>query len=111
MQTDNFFESIKHNLNGQPGQPIVFGVCKAISERFGQEPWICRATVIVLGVFFTFATLVGYILLGLLMNETEERTRGVFRGLGIWCSEAVDKLATLGREIMNGSSERNGSSS
>jgi len=110
MEHHNLFESIKHNLNGRPGQPIVLGVCKALAERFGQEPWVFRAIAIVLGVFFTFATLAAYILAGLVMPETEQRTKGVFRGLGIWLQEMVDRLAALGRELFAGPTQRNGSS-
>jgi phage shock protein PspC (stress-responsive transcriptional regulator) len=108
MNTENLFESIKENLNGRPGQPIVLGVCKTLAERFDQEVWIFRAAAIVLGVFFTFATLAAYILLGLFMKETEERTRGVFKGLAIWCRELLDKLAYACRDMMGGRTEGNG---
>lgn len=111
MDQQNLFESIKHNLNGRPGQPIVLGVCKTLSERFGQEPWVYRAAAILLGVFFTFATLAGYVLLGLLLPETAERSKGVFRGLGLQIREWVDRLAEFGREIINGPTQRNGNSS
>ena len=110
MDKENLFDSIKENLNGRPGKPIVLGVCNALAARCDQEVWIFRAVTIVLGVFFTFATLAAYILLGLFMQETEERTKGLFRGLGIWCQEACDKLAALGRELFGHSAERNGSS-
>ena len=33
MQDETFFDSIKRNLNGQPGQPIVLGVCKTLAAR------------------------------------------------------------------------------
>ena len=88
----------------------ALGVCKALSERFGHEPWIFRAAVIVLGVFFTFFTLAAYILLGLAMPETGERTKGVFKGLGIWLQESIDRLASLGRDLFSGPTQRNGSS-
>jgi phage shock protein PspC (stress-responsive transcriptional regulator) len=110
MNTENLFESIKENLNGRPGQPIVLGVCNALSQRFEQEVWVFRAAAIVLGVFFTFATLAGYVLLGLFLNETEERTRGVFKGLAIWCRELLDKLTDACKDVFGGRTERNGSS-
>jgi phage shock protein PspC (stress-responsive transcriptional regulator) len=110
MEHHNLFESIKRNLNGRPGQPIVLGVCKALARRCGHEVWVFRAAAIVLGVFFTFATLAAYVLLGLFMPETEERTKGVFRGLGIWLQEMVDRLAALGREFFSGPTQRDGSS-
>ena len=110
MNTENLFESIKENLNGRPGQPIVLGVCKTLAERFDQEVWIFRAAAIVLGVFFTFATLAAYILLGLFMRETEDRTKGVFRGLGIWCRESCDKLSDVGKDLFGGPTQRNGNS-
>lgn len=108
MRSEDLFESIKENLNGRPGQPIVLGVCNALAARTGNEAWIFRAAAIVLGVFFTFGTLVAYILLGLFLEETEGRTRGVFRGLGIWLQELVDKCVTVCRDAFDGGSTRNG---
>ena len=110
MSTENLFESIKENLNGRPGQPIVLGVCSVLANRFGQEVWIFRAGAIVLGVFFTFATLSVYILLGLFMKETEARTRGLFRGLGVWAQEFADKVVAGCRELFGHTTERNGTS-
>jgi len=96
MQDDTFFESIKKNLNGQPGQPIVLGVCKTLAARFNQEVWLIRLAAIVLGALFTFATLVAYILLGLFMAETCDRTKSLFEGLGIWFREVTEKAAHYG---------------
>lgn len=104
------FESIKQNLNGRPGQPIVLGVGQALAKRLNQEAWVTRGAFIVLGVFFTFATLAAYILLGLFMPETEARTKGVFRGLVIQAREWIDQLAGFGKDIFNGTTQRNGSS-
>ena len=95
MQEDTFFESIKRNLNGEPGQPIVLGVCKTLAARFKQEVWLIRLAAIVLGVFYTFGALVVYILLGLFMTETADRTKSLFEGLGIWFRELTDKVADL----------------
>ncbi len=95
MQEDSFFESIKRNLNGEPGQPIVLGVCKTLAARFDQEVWLIRLAAIVLGVFYTFAALVAYILPGLFMAETADRTKSLFEGLGIWFRELTDKVADL----------------
>jgi phage shock protein PspC (stress-responsive transcriptional regulator) len=110
MNTENLFEDIKENLNGREGQPIVLGVCNVLAKRFEQEVWIFRAAAIVLGVFFTFATLVAYILLGVFMKETEERTKGLFKGLGIWAQECCDKCVALCRELFGTNSPRNGTS-
>ena len=33
MQDETFFDSMKRNLNGEPGQPIVLGVCKTLAAR------------------------------------------------------------------------------
>jgi len=110
MDHQNLFESIKHNLNGRPGQPIVLGVCQALARRCNQEVWIFRAGAIVLGVFFTFATLAAYVLLGLFMQETEQRTRGVFAGLGVWFRELLDRLGDLWTDLFGGPKQRNGSS-
>jgi len=98
MQDETFFDSIKRNLNGEPGQPIVLGVCKTLAARFNQEVWLIRLAAIVLGVFYTFFTLVAYILLGLFMNETSHRTKSLFEGLGIWFRELTEKV---GRHFNN----------
>ena len=103
MQEDTFFESIKRNLNGEPGQPIVLGVCKTLAARFNQEVWLIRLAAIVLGVFYTFGALVAYILLGLFMTETSDRTRSLFEGLGVWFRELTNKIADL---FTSGSSHR-----
>jgi phage shock protein PspC (stress-responsive transcriptional regulator) len=111
MSTDNLFEDIKENLNGTEGQPIVLGVCSVLAKKFDQEVWIFRAAAIVLGVFFTFVTLAAYILLGFLLKETEERTRGVCKGLCIWLKEICDKCVELFRDLFGHSSRSNGTSS
>jgi len=95
MQENTFFESIKRNLNGEPGQPIVLGVCKTLAARFDQEVWLIRLAAIVLGVFYTFIALVAYILLGLFMTETSDRSKSLFEGLGIWFRELTEKVADL----------------
>jgi len=95
MQENTFFESIKRNLNGEPGQPIVLGVCKTLAARFDQEVWLIRLAAIVLGVFYTFVALVAYILLGLFMTETSDRSKSLFEGLGIWFRELTEKVADL----------------
>jgi phage shock protein PspC (stress-responsive transcriptional regulator) len=93
MQDENFFDSIKRNLNGEPGQPIVLGVCKTLAARFNQEVWLIRLAAIVLGVFYSFVTLVVYILLGLFMEETSHRSKSLFEGIGIWFREFTEKVA------------------
>ncbi len=108
MQEESFFESIKRNLNGEPGQPIILGVCKTLAARFNQEVWLIRLAAIVLGVFYTFATLVAYILLGLFMVETSDRTKSLFEGLGVWFREFTQKVADLfGNIFGSDSSGRN----
>ena len=92
MQDETFFDSIKRNLNGEPGQPIVLGVCKTLAARLNQEVWLIRLAAIVLGVFYSFITLVVYILLGLFMAETSHRTKSLFEGLGIWFRELTEKV-------------------
>ena len=102
MQENTFFDSIKRNLNGEPGQPIVLGVCKTLAARFNQEVWLIRLAAIILGVFYTFITLVAYILLGLFMEETSSRTKSLFEGLGIWLREFLDKAGDKCTEIFGG---------
>ena len=93
MQDETFFDSLKKNLNGEPGQPIVLGVCKTLAARFNQEVWLIRLAAIVLGVFYSFITLVIYILLGLFMEETSHRSKSLFEGIGIWFREFTEKVA------------------
>lgn len=107
MQDETLFDSIKRNLNGEPGQPIVLGVCKTLAEQFGQEVWLVRLVAIVLGVFYTFVTLVAYILLGLFMEKTAHRTRRLFQGLGVWFRELTEKCGGRCNDFFgNGSSRR-----
>ena len=80
-----------------------------LAARFGQEVWVFRAAAIVLGVFFTFATLLAYFLCGLFMKETEDRTRSLFKGLCIWAEEIFDKCADVCRDAFGQGSQRNGS--
>ena len=108
MSTDNLFDSIKENLNGRPGQPIVFGVCNALAKRLNTETWVTRAAAIVLGVFWTFPTLVAYILLGVFLPETEERTKGVFQGLFISLREMVDRFVDAGSDLFGSNGGRDG---
>jgi phage shock protein PspC (stress-responsive transcriptional regulator) len=93
MQDETFFDSLKRNLNGEPGQPIVLGVCKTLAARFNQEVWLIRLAAIVLGVFYSFITLVIYVLLGLFMEETSHRSKSLFEGIGIWFREFTEKVA------------------
>jgi len=102
MTSDTFFESVKRNLNGEPGQPIVLGVCNSLAARLKQEVWLIRLAAIILGVFYTFVTLVAYILLGLFMQETSSRTKSLFEGLGIWFREFLDKAGNKCTEIFGG---------
>lgn len=106
MQDETFFDSIKRNLNGEPGQPIVLGVCRTLAARLGQEVWLIRLAAIVLGVFYSFITLVVYILLGLFMEETAQRTRSLFEGLGIWFREFTEKV---GKQFGNTFGNKNSS--
>ena len=92
MAQNDFIESIRENLNGNPGQPMLFGVCRTLAQKFDQEVWIFRAAAIVLLLFFTSTTVVAYILLGLFMDETSDRTRGIFQGLFLTLREWVDKF-------------------
>jgi phage shock protein PspC (stress-responsive transcriptional regulator) len=109
MADNTFFESVKRNLNGEPGQPIVLGVCKTLAARLKQEVWLIRLAAIILGVFYTFITLVVYILLGLFMEETSNRTKSLFEGLGIWFREFLDKVGDRASDIFGSddSSNRN----
>ena len=56
MSSDSVINEIRESLNGRPGQPIVFGVCKALAERFGKEPWTFRLAAIVLALFWALTS-------------------------------------------------------
>jgi phage shock protein PspC (stress-responsive transcriptional regulator) len=98
MSSENVINEIRESLNGRPGQPIVFGVCNALAERFGKEPWTFRLAVIVLTLFWPLAGLAGYIIAGIVMKETEVRTRTFFSGLVIVVRENVEKGAAWLRD-------------
>jgi phage shock protein PspC (stress-responsive transcriptional regulator) len=102
MRNDDLLQNLKDNLNGRPGQPIVLGVCLALARRLDQEPWLIRAAAIVLGVLFTMPTLLAYVLAGLLLEETADRTRGAFQGLLVTLREVTEKIIQAGRELFTG---------
>jgi phage shock protein PspC (stress-responsive transcriptional regulator) len=93
MSSESVINEIRQSLNGRPGQPIVFGVCKALADRFGMEPWIPRLAAIVLTLFWALPALAAYVIAGLVMKQTEERTRRFFSGLAVILREYADKGA------------------
>jgi phage shock protein PspC (stress-responsive transcriptional regulator) len=99
MNSRPVIEEIRDALNGRPGQPIVFGVCGTLAEKFNQEPWVFRAAAIVLALFFTLVTVGAYIVLGFALKETESRTRRFFSGLAVLIREWTEKLADSLRNI------------
>lgn len=101
MTAENVINEIRDSLNGRPGQPIVFGVCRELAEKFGQEPWVFRAATIVLALFFTLPTVAVYIILGFALKETESRTRRFFSGLAILAREWAEKLADGLRDLFH----------
>ena len=98
MSSESVINEIRESLNGRPGQPIVFGVCKSLADRFGKEPWIFRLAAIVLLLFWTLPALAAYLIAGLVMRETEDRTRRFFSGLAIIVREWVEKGAAWLRD-------------
>ena len=100
MSADNVFNEIRDSLNGRPGQAIVFGVCKALAEKSGKEPWLFRLAALVLTLFWTLPAIAAYIVLGFALNETENRTRKFFSGLAVIIREMVQKLAQSLREML-----------
>jgi phage shock protein PspC (stress-responsive transcriptional regulator) len=98
MSSENVLNELRESLNGRPGQPIVFGVCKSLAERFDKEPWIFRLAAILVTLFWPPAGLAAYIIAGLVMQETEERTRKFFSGLLIIVRENVEKGAAWLRD-------------
>ena len=98
MTAESIFQEIKEALGGRPGQPIVLGVCQALASRFRQEVWLVRLVTIILAVCWTLPITALYVVLGLVMPESESRTRGFFRGLGVVIHETTEKLlAFFGR--------------
>ena len=98
MTAETIIEEIKEALNGRPGQPIVLGVCQTLSTRFNRKVWIVRLATVLLGMFWTLPILAAYVILGLVLPETVNRSRGFFTGLGILARETAEKvLASLGR--------------
>lgn len=98
MTAEGVFQEIKQALNGRPGQPIVLGVCKAIAARINKEVWCVRLALIVLGLFWTLPMVAAYVVLGFVLPDTEDRTRGFFTGLGITARETAEKVfASLGQ--------------
>lgn len=99
MSADNVINEIRDSLNGRPGQAIVFGVCKALAEKSGKEPWIFRLVALVLTLFWTLPAVAAYIILGFALSETEDRTRKFFCGLAVIVREMVQKLAESLRDM------------
>jgi len=99
MSADDVLNEMRSSLNGRPGQPIVFGVCKTLAEKSGKEPWIFRLAALVLTLFWTFPAVAAYIVLGFALNETEGRTRGFFSGLAVITREMVQKFAASLRDM------------
>jgi phage shock protein PspC (stress-responsive transcriptional regulator) len=100
MTERSVLDEIRDSLNGRPGQPIVFGVCRALAARFEQEPWIFRLAAILLTLFFTLPAVAAYVILGLVLPETESRTRRFFSGLAVLVREWVEKLAESLRGLL-----------
>jgi len=99
MSANCVIGEIRDSLNGRPGQPIVFGVCKALADKFNKEPWVFRLAALVLTLFWTLPAVAAYIILGFALNDTEDRTRRFFSGLAIIIREGVDKLSESLRDM------------
>ena len=94
MSSNSIIEEIREALQGRPGQPVVLGVCNALASRMGWETWCVRLAVIVSVLFLTGFTLVAYVVAGLLLKETEARTRGFFAGLLVIAREWTEKISS-----------------
>lgn len=55
---------------------IIMGVCSGLAEFFDFEVWMVRVLAVVSLLFFTIATAVIYVLLGLLLRERPLSYRG-----------------------------------
>lgn len=109
MASNEFLDSVRDNLNGRPGQPLLLGVCGVLAKKLGVEPWLTRAGAIILALFFTTLVPIAYVVLGLVMDETADRTRGIFKGLFIAIQEGVEKvLDAVGDLFRNDRNSRGG---
>jgi len=109
MTTDSIMQEIREALAGRPGQPIVLGVCNTIATRMGWETWCVRLATIILMLVFTLPSLAVYIVLGLVMKETEARTRGFFAGLTVITREWADRISNgFGRIFCSSRSDNRG---
>jgi len=106
MSSQSVINEIRDSLNGRPGQAIVFGVCNALSVRFGKEPWTFRLAAIVLTLLWPLPALAAYVIAGLVMQETEVRTRRFFSGLVVVIRENVERAASWLRDCC--SADRHG---
>ncbi|MDZ4729095.1 MAG: PspC domain-containing protein [Xanthomonadales bacterium] len=110
MTTDSIMQEIREALTGRPGQPIVLGVCNAIAMKMGWETWCVRLATIISALFFSGFTLIAYVIAGLLLKETEARTRGFFTGLTIIAREWMEKISSsLSRAFCSNRSDYRGS--
>ncbi|MCF6225907.1 MAG: PspC domain-containing protein [Xanthomonadales bacterium] len=98
MSKHDAFDDFRQGLNGRPGQPIVLGVCLALAKRFNLEPWVTRVIAILAGLLFSLPALIGYIVLGYVLDETRERTSGFFKGLWLWINERIPALKQYGEK-------------
>ena len=98
MPKDCVIDEIREALNGRPGQPIVFGVCKTLADRFGKEPFVFRLAAVLLMLFWTLPALAAYVIAGLVMKETEPRTRQFFAGLAVIVREKTEQAAAWLRD-------------
>ena len=64
MENNELLDSVRENLNGRPGQPMLFGVCESLARRSGHEPWMYRAAAIVLLIAVTAPTVVALLCCG-----------------------------------------------
>lgn len=100
MSADDVINEIRSSLNGRPGQPIIFGVCRALADKFDKEPWVFRLAAIIMTLFWSLPAIAAYIILGFALNETEDRTRRFFSGLAVMIREMVDKFAASLRDVL-----------
>ena len=74
---------------------VILGVCGGIAETLDLSPWGLRLVVVVLSIFFFWATVPAYLLLGLVLKrrETPQMDRDLF---GDW-DGPLPHGAVLGR--------------
>ncbi len=77
--------AFKNRLGGNEDEAWVFGVCASIARKTKWETWRVRLVCLLALIVFTSYTLIAYIILGFVMEDTRSlslrRTKALFNKL------------------------------